>query len=163
MFSFEIDLSEFETLVAGAQAALPAELGQVAFDMGEDGERYVKDAMTALIYSQPERGYERTELLLDSAFGYGQITAEGFDVVVGAVGGANGRRYADYVDAGTYGSRREREQLLEDARATSSFTPRAYEREGSGLEARPFVEPSIAQLERELEEQVQRAIDRALV
>ena len=162
MITFEIDLSEFEALVAGVQTQLPRELAGVAFDMGEDGERYVRDAMQQLIYSQPERGYERTELLLDSAFGYGQITAEGFDVVVGAVGGANGRRYADYVNRGTYGSRQDRERLLQDARSASSFSPRAYEQEGSGLEARPFVEPSIAQLERELEEQVLRAVERAL-
>lgn len=162
LISYDFDPSGFGGLLERLEGRLPGELAAAAFDLGERAERLVREAMIELIYATPERGYERTEALLRSAYGYGQMTAYGFDVVGGGVGGAEGRRYGDAVNRGTYGSRQERDTLLADARAARDFAPRAYPQAGSGMEARPFSEPAIAQVERELPERVLMAINRAL-
>jgi hypothetical protein len=161
MLDFAIDIEGLEQLAFKLKRELPNELAAVAQDLGEDGERLVGEALDLLIYSQPERGYERTGKLRESAYGYGRVTPNGFEVVLGAaVGGADGRSYAEYVDRGTYDSRIDRDRLLADARAESSFSPRAYPRGKSGLEARAFSEAAIAEVERRLEDRVLEAVDR---
>jgi hypothetical protein len=158
----DIDVTSFERDLFAFERDLRDELVGVAADLAEQAEQDARSRLDLLIYSQPERGYERTGALRDSVQGSASVTLEGFSVDLSAFGGAGGRLYAEYNERGTYGSRISLDRILEEARASGyPLQLPAYPRGRGGLEARPFVSNAIAAAEDALEPFVLEAVDRA--
>lgn len=133
-------------------------------DLAEQSEHDARARLDTLIYNTPQRGnYERTGALRDSVYSSAETDSDGFTVTLGAVGGSKGRRYAAPNETGSLASYNSLDSLLEAARGSNDpLNLPAYPRGQGGLEARPYISPALAEMERQLEGKLLGAIDKAV-
>lgn len=159
--AFDVDTSGLEELLSAADGL---GLLDLAAGLADDGEADAKARLETVLYSTPDRPpYERTRLLQDSVRGSAALTAEGFEVTLSAVGGSGGKAYAAANETGTLQSHRSLEALLREARSSPdplSLPPDTPGR--GGLEARPYISPALAEMERKLEGKLFGAIAKAV-
>lgn len=156
---FETDSSGLEQLLTEMDTGLTAALPGLAEDLKVQGVSDTQQRLDLMIYSTPERGYERTGKLRESIHGDASADGDGLTVALSGGPGARNKSYSEYNELGTFGSRVSLDRALKDARAADDpLGLPAYPR-SSGLESRPFVLPALAEMEDRLEEQLFRVLD----
>src|SRR5690606_15570595 len=99
----KVDISKLQRHFNTLELETKSQLDRVFNRLQGDAEAVATEIINALIYRTPERGgYKRTGSLRDSIEAGWVQAGDKWTLILTAVGGAGGRRYALFNEAGTY-------------------------------------------------------------
>lgn len=146
-----IDLSGLEKHFKLLEGGTLTRIHAAVRDLAGDAKESAIDLINLQIYDTPARGnYVRTGALRSSIHAEAERSgATRWSIVIGAVGGAGGRKYALFNERGTWGSRVTLESIrarAEAAKTHQGLIRLQYGDPKSGLEPRPWITPTIVMI-----------------
>lgn len=161
--NLNIDLSVLERHFNSLDLEVKSQLDRTFNRLEGDAEAIATEIINALIYRTPERGgYKRTGALRDSIEAAWVQVGDRWSIILTARGGAGGRTYALYNEAGTYDGAVSLDSILRRARANqAALILLEYGDPASGLEPRPWTIPTIVMLRRDFPKHFMEAVTAA--
>lgn len=145
-----MDISKLQKHFNALELETKSQLDRVFNRLQGDAEAIATEIINALIYRTPERGYERTGALRDSIEAVWVQVGDRWSIILTAVGGAGGRRYALFNEAGTYDGAVTLQSILARARRDDrALILLEYGDPVMGLEPRPWTIPTVVMLRRD--------------
>lgn len=162
---FKVDTSGLEEHYKTLMREIQKNVDAVMTKSVSTAEEVAVEIINKQIYNTPERGYERTGALRDSVYAVLiKKPPHVWELEIGALG-SSARSYALYNERGTYAGRMELDAIMRDAIMRDAIRASArvlihleYGDPASGLEPRPWTIPAVVTMNRELFEQIERAI-----
>lgn len=157
---FRVDLRGLEKHFNTLELEVKSQLDRVFNRLQGDAEAIATEVINALIYRTPERGgYKRTGALRDSIEAVWVQVGDRWSIILTAVGGAGGRRYALFNEAGTYDGAVSLQSILARARANkNALILLEYGDPVMGLEPRPWTIPTVVMLRRDFPKEFTQAV-----
>lgn len=160
---FKVDTSGLEEHYKTLMREIEKNVDAVMTKSVSAAEEVAVEIINKQIYNTPERGYKRTGALRDSVYAVLiKKPPNVWELEIGALG-SSARSYALYNERGTYAGRMELDAIMRDAIRASArvLIHLEYGDPASGLEPRPWTIPAVVTMNRELFEQIERAISDA--
>lgn len=160
MIKFKVDISGLERHYKTLQSEVRKNIDAVMTRAVPTAEEAAVEVINKQIYNTPERGYERTGVLRDSI--YAVVIKKPphiWELEIGALG-SSARSYALYNERGTYAGRMELDDIMRDAIRASArvLIKLEYGDPAKGLEPRPWTIPAVVMMNRDLFDQIEKAI-----
>lgn len=156
----KVDLSKLVRHWNALELETKSALDRAFHRMQGDAEAVATEIINALIYRTPERGgYKRTGALRDSIEAVWVNVGDRWSLILTASGGAGGRRYALFNEAGTYDGAVSLQSILARARRDDrALILLEYGDPATGLEPRPWTIPTVVMMRRDFPKEFAAAV-----